>query len=388
MIEVPTIGVEEEYLLVDVKTRDLCRDPPADFMRRCAESLGERVTAEFLRCQVEVGTPVCETVGEARGHLARFRRVIAQEASEFGLAPIAASTHPFAEWDRQLTTDKERYLKLAQSYRAVAERQLICGMHVHAAVADEDLRVDLHAQLPYFLPHLLALSTSSPFWRGRPTGLKSYRLTVAKDLPRSGLPQTFSSAAEYRRMVELLVRTGMIEDATKIWWELRLSHRFPTIEMRITDVCTRLDAAVTIAAVYQCVVHMLLRLKRANQRWRSYLPALIGENRWLAQRDGASGALLDFGRGEVVPFAELMEELIVIVGEDAAALGCTAEVQGVRRIVRDGTSADRQLAAYERALASGAEESEGLRAVVDHLIAETLEGCGPAEAGPEVAARA
>ena len=174
------------------------------------------------------------------------------------------------------------------------QRQLICGMHVHVGVPDEDLRIDLHSQLVYFLPHLLALSTSSPFWRGRSTGLKSYRTAIAVELPRAGLPQTFASAAEYRRFVDLLVRTGRIEDASKIWWDLRPSHSFPTLELRITDVCTRLDDGIAIAALYQSIVAMLISLKRRNQRWRQYLPALVAENRWLAQRHGASGELHRF----------------------------------------------------------------------------------------------
>jgi carboxylate-amine ligase len=371
-----TIGIEEEYLLVDLETRDLFVDPPESFLRRCRDILGERVTPEFLRCQIEVGTPVCQSIAEARAELAFFRRTVAAEARRHGMGLMAASTHPFAEWSEQITTEKERYAKLAADLRAVVERQLICGMHVHVGVPDEDLRIDLHAQLVYFLPHLLALSTSSPFWRGRSTGLKSYRTAISVELPRSGLPQTFASAAEYRRMLEILVKTGRIEDATKIWWDLRPSHNFPTLELRITDVCTRLDDGVAIAAIYQSLVRMLISLKRKNQRWRHYMNALVAENRWLAQRHGASGELIDFGRGETVPFADLIEELIVLVDEEASVLGCRAEVARARRIAAEGTSADRQLAVHAAALAGGRSADAALRAVVDHLLAETLEGCG------------
>ncbi len=376
MAQDSTIGIEEEYLLVDLASRDLCADPPEAFMAACRDLLGERVTPEFLRCQIEVGTPVCETVAEARRELARYRRTIAAEARRHGIGLVAASTHPFAEWSDQVTTDKARYAQLAADLKTLAQRQLICGMHVHVAVPDEEVRIDLHGQLVYFLPHLLALSASSPFWRGRSTGLKSYRTAISVQLPRAGLPQTFSSAAEYRRFVDLMVRTGRIEDASKIWWDLRPSHNFPTLELRITDVCTRLEDGITIAAVYHSTIQMLLALKRRNQRWRQYINALVAENRWLAQRHGTSGELLDFGRGEAVPFPDLVEELIGLTGDQADRLGCRAEVERAREIAAKGTSADRQLGIYNAAVQAGRTDEEALRDVVDHLVAETLEGCG------------
>ena len=373
--EASTIGIEEEYLLVDLETRDLCADPPPEFMTACRDALGDRVMPEFLRCQIEVGTPVCANVAEAGRELANFRRTIAEVGGRYGIGLLAASTHPFGEWSEQLTTDRPRYQQISADLQTVVQRMLICGMHVHVAVPDEELRIDLHAQLVYFLPHLLAMSASSPFWRGRSTGLKSYRTAILHELPRSGLPQTFGSAGEYRRMVDLLVSTGRIEDASKIWWDLRPSAKFPTIEMRITDVCTRLADAVTIAAAYQCLLATLAQLKRKNQRWRNYLIALIAENRWMAQRHGATGELLDFGRGAAVPFRDLAEELIELVAEDAAALGCEAEIHRVREIAQNGTSADRQLTIFDQAVAAGIDEAEALRRVVDHLVAETLEGC-------------
>lgn len=370
-----SLGIEEEYLLVDIESRDLARDPPESFMRVCREILGEQVAPEFLRCQIEVGTKVCRTVSEARAELALMRSTIAAEAGRHGIGLMAASTHPFADWSEQKTTDKERYAKIEEDLQAVAQRLLICGMHVHVGVPDEELRIDLHGQLIYFLPHLLALSTSSPFWRGRKTGLKSYRAAIASELPRAGLPQSFSSAAEYRQTVDLLVKLGRIEDATKIWWDLRPSSRFPTIEMRITDVATRLDDGIAIAATFQSFVAMLISLKRRNQRWRQYLPALISENRWLAQRHGVSGTLIDFGRREAVPFRDLVEEILAFTREEAEALGCLEEVERIRSIAAEGTSADRQVAVYERALTDGHSEKVALRAVVDHLLKETLEGC-------------
>lgn len=371
-----TIGIEEEYLLVDLETRNLRADPPEAFMQTCRWLLGEHVTPEFLRCQVEVGTTVCETIADARRDLIFYRRTLAAEANRHGMGLVAASTHPFADWSAQFTTDKERYAQLAADLRAVALRLLICGMHVHVSVPDEELRIDLHGQLIYFLPHLLALSTSSPFWRGHDTGLKSYRSSISVELPRAGLPHAFSSAGEYNRMVELLVGLGRIEDASKIWWDLRPSAKFPTLEMRVTDVCTRLEDGIAIAAAFQSIVHMLITLKRKNQRWRQYLPALIAENRWLAQRHGVSGELIDFGRGECVPFGDLVEELIALVADEANRLGCLPEVERLRQIAADGTSADRQLSVLNTALEEGLSPDEALQRVVDHLVAETLEGCG------------
>jgi glutamate---cysteine ligase / carboxylate-amine ligase len=359
-----TIGVEEEYLVVDLESRDLCADPPELFMQACREILGDRVTPEFLRCQIEVGTPVCGSVAEARQELSHYRRAISGEAERHGLGLMAASTHPFAEWREQITTDKERYLQLAADLKSVAQRQLICGMHVHLGIPDDELRIDLHSQLVYFLPHLLALSA----------GLKSYRTAVSVELPRSGLPQTFASAAEYRRFLDILIGNGRIEDASKLWWDLRPSQNFPTLELRITDVCTRLDDGITIAALYQCTAAMLLSLKRRNQRWRNYLPALIAENRWIAQRHGATGELLDFGRGAAVPLAELVEELIDLIGAEADHFGCRAEIERARTIAAEGTSADRQLGIFAQVTASGETEEGALRAVVDHLLMETLEG--------------
>ncbi len=375
-----SIGVEEEYLLVDKQSRDLVPDPPAGLLADCQKSLGGQVSAEFLRCQIEVETSVCKTVAEARAEIARLRRTIAAAAAEYGLAPIAASTHPFADWSRQRNTDKERYNVLARDMQVVARRLLICGMHVHVGIEDEVLRFDLFNQIPYFLPHLLALSTSSPFWRGEPTGLHSYRLSVFNELPRTGLPPSFISPDEYHRTVDTLVKAGEIEDGTKIWWDVRPSARFPTLEMRISDMCTRLDDAMAIAALYRCSLRMLYRLRRNNQRWRQYSAFLLNENRWLAQRFGPTHALIDFGKDETMPFAGLVEEWIAMTAEDARFFGCEKEIAHARAIVAGGTSADRQLAIYEGAATGGASSQEALKDVVDHLIEETLAGCGEAAA--------
>ena len=247
-------------------------------------------------------------------------------------------------------------------------------MHVHVAVEDDDDRIDLMNQIRYFLPHLLMLSTSSPFWESEDTGLKSYRLSIFHELPRTGLPQRFESYGEYRRTVDVLVRAGVIEDATKVWWDLRPSARFPTLEMRVTDVCPRMEDALTIAALYVSIARMLYRLKGRNQRWRSYPAFLIEENRWRAQRYGVNDSLFDFGKGTLVPFAQLIDELIGLVAEDAAEIGCLREVERAREIVKMGTGADRQLDTLEAELGHGIARDEAMKRVVDMLIRETVAG--------------
>ena len=370
-----TIGIEEEYLLVDPESRDLVRDPPEELIARIREVIGEgQVTPEFLRSQVEVGTKVCTTVGEAASELASLRSAVAEIAHNHGLAPIAVSTHPFASWREQLTTDQDRYLALARDMRSVMQRLVICGMHVHVGVSDDDLRIDLMNQLAYFLPHILALSTSSPFWHGIDTGLKSYRRSVFRVPPRTGLPEFFSDWSEYQRHVNVLVETDCIEDASKLWWDIRPSTRYPTLELRVPDICTNLADGVAVAAVFVCLVSMLYRRRLENQRWRAYARMLIDENLWMAQRDGTGGELIDFGKSERVAFPDLLEELIALVAEDAEQLGCTDELLHARQIVQRGTSADRQLAVYNKALADGADDSEALNAVVDWAISETLVG--------------
>lgn len=369
-----TIGIEEEYLLVDRNTRDLVSEPPARMIEECQARIRDLVRPEFLQSQIEVGTRVCRTIAQARDDLAWLRRTVAGIANAHGLAPIAASTHPFSEWQDQQHTDKERYHVLARDLQGVARRLLICGMHVHVGINDNDLRIDLINQASYFLPHLLALSTSSPFWRGQDTGLKSYRLSVFNELPRTGLPEYFDSFGEYRRHVKILTAAGLIKDASTLWWDIRASANFPTIEMRITDVCTYLDDAVAIAALFVCIVRMLYRLRRDNQRWRLYSRMLINENRWRAQRYGLDEGLVDFGSGRIVPCVDLQEELFALVRPDAEALGCLNEVQSIRHIFRRGTSAHRQVATHAQAIAEGATPEEALRAVVDRLIEETVAG--------------
>ena len=369
-----TIGIEEEYLLVDRQTRDLAVDVPDTLMAECERRLEAQVSPEFLQAQIEVGTRVCDNLKQAAIELASMRKTVAEVAAEHGLAPIAASTHPFATWHRQKHTDKERYNVLARDMQAVARRLVICGMHVHVGLGDDELRIDLLGQVSYFLPHLLALSTSSPFWQGGDTGLMSYRIAVFDELPRSGLPESFESWGEYARHVEILIRAGVIEDASKLWWDVRPSARFPTLELRIPDICTRLRDGISVAALYLCILRMLYRLKRNNQRWRRYSNMLIQENRWRAQRYGYGEGLIDFGVGAIAPYADLLEEMIELVRVDAIALDCLPEVEHARKIVTGGTSAHRQRAAYEEAIKAGAEPKEALKKVVDLLIEETVAG--------------
>ncbi len=369
-----TIGIEEEYWLIDRDTRDLIKEAPPTMLAECADEIGQQVMPEFLQSQIEVGTRVCNTLQEARADVARLRGCVSRVAANHGLAMIAASTHPFATWGTQKHTDKERYAIIAQDMQGVASRLLISGMHVHVGIEDDQLRIDLMGQAVYILPHLLVLSTSSPFWEGQNTGLKSYRVAVWNTIPRTGLPERFDGFADFQRHVDVLVRSGVIEDRTKVWWDIRPSVRFPTLEMRITDVCTRLEDAVCIAALYRCWLRMLYRLRLENQRWRSYANMLINENRWRAERYGFEEGLIDFGRGLVVPYAELLEEMLDLIKEDAAHFGCVGEVEHARLVLERGTSAHRQLKTYQEARDAGASHDEALVAVVDMLVEETMRG--------------
>ncbi|NQU62542.1 MAG: carboxylate-amine ligase [Rhodospirillales bacterium] len=366
-----TIGIEEEYLLVDKETRDVAGDPPEALFEACQARIKGLVAHEFLKGQIEVNTEVCATVGDARKNLGELRSIVAEVAGQYGLAPIAASTHPFSRWQHQPHTDKERYNVIAHDLQTVVQRLMTCGMHVHVGIDDDELRIDLLNQISYFLPHLLAFSTSSPFWQGEDTGLKSYRLSVFDELPRTGLPNTFDSWPEYQRHVDALISAGLIEDASKLWWDVRPSARFATLEMRITDVCTRIDDAVAVSALFMCILRMLYRLKKNNQRWRQYASMLVEENRWRAQRYGLDQGLVDFGKGEIVPCTTLLDEILELVREDADALGCVKEVEHLRTIMETGTSAHRQLATYSLALSRGTERQDALVEVVDMLIEET-----------------
>ncbi|MGB5102995.1 MAG: carboxylate-amine ligase [Steroidobacteraceae bacterium] len=366
-----TLGIEEEYLLVDRETLAVASEPPPELFADLHERTSGRAFPEFLRSQVEVATPVCRSIHAARAELGELRRAVIEESARHGLAPIAASSHPFSLSSRQKRTDKERYAALLEEMQGAARRMMICGLHVHVGVEDDELRIDLMNQLSYFLPHLLALSCSSPFWEGERTGLMSFRLMVFNGVPRTGLPEQFSSWGEYRRHTDILVETGILADTSRIWWDLRPSARFPTLETRVMDCCTTLEDSLRLAALNQCLVRMLYRLRRGNQRWRMYSHLLLGENRWRAMRYSYDSGLLDLGRQRIVPFAELLEELIELTREDAEALDAVAEIEGLREIVARGSSAHRQIEVHTRALQAGRTEDEALRSVVAWLVEET-----------------
>jgi len=371
-----SIGIEEEYMLVDKQTRNLISQIPDGMLAKFEKRLGHQVTTEFLQCQIEIGTKVCGNLGEAKKELAYLRREVSAVASEYDLAILAVSTHPFGKSSQLEHTSKERYNQLANDLQEVVRQLVISGMHVHVGIEDDDLRCDLMGQACYILPHILALSTSSPFWRGRNTGLKSYRIALWDGLPRTGLPEYFDSYGEYERHIDVLVNAGVIEDATKIWWDIRPSGRYPTLEMRVSDVCTRLDDALSIAAFYRCWLRMLYRLRKGNQRWRQYTPFLINENRWRAHRYGIDEGLIDFGRGEIIDFTSLVNEIIELIAEDADYFDCHNEIQHLRVILEQGTSAHRQIDVYEAGIAAGKSEREALCQVVDQLMQETLKGTG------------
>ncbi len=367
-----SIGVEEEYMLVDLASRNLVAEPPEELISRINRELGSQVSPELLRTQIEVGTGVCQSISELRADLSRLRRVVAVAAGDFGMAPIASSTHPFANWREQKFTEKDRYQGLGHDLQGVAARALIGGMHVHVGVENDDLRIDLLNQLSYFIPHLLTLSTSSPFWEGDNTGLMSYRTAVMGEFPRTGLPERFESFAEYQQTLAVLVDVELIEDGTMVWWDARLSPRFSTIEMRATDICTRIDDAICVAAIYRCVLRMLYRLRRANLGWRPYSPFLINENRWRARRYGIDGGLVDFGQSVIKPCADLCEELLELIMPDAEFFDCVDEVEHVRKILADGTSAHKQLRIFDAARGNGLPSEIALTEVVDYLTAATV----------------
>jgi carboxylate-amine ligase len=372
-----SIGIEEEYLLIDPETRALAGRQPKGFMARCQEILGKRVMHEFLQSQVEIGTGVCATIAEARAEITELRQAVARTAEEIGMRMIAASTHPWSHWRDQEPVDLERYRILGAEHRSLARRMAICGMHVHAGIEDRNLRVDLMGQVSYFMPHLLALSSSSPFWEGQDTGLKAFRPTIIGDLPRSGLPELFESWNDWEELLDDLAATGMVTDPSKIWWDLRPSGKHPTLEIRICDIPTWAEDGLTIAALYQSILAFLYHLRLGNQRWRQYRRILILENKWRAQRYGVEAELADFGKRITVPFVALVDELVDLLRPHVEALGCLAEVEHARTIARRGTSADHQLRVFREACEAGASEHEAQVAVVDWLVEQSARPHGP-----------
>ncbi len=361
-----TLGIEEEYQIVDPKTRELA--PYGEQLLADGQvELGDQIKPEMMRSQVEVGTRVCADISEARSEIVRLRSTINRLANDQGLAMAAASTHPFSRWSEQQVTAGERYTQLADDLADVARRLLIFGMHVHVGIADPELRITVMNQARYFLPHILALSTSSPFWHGRETGLKSYRSVIFENMPRSGLPPVFRSWSDHQQFVETLIATGSIDDPSKIWWDMRPHPVFPTLEFRISDVCPTVDEVLCIAALIQALVAKLIKLHRQNRRWRTYRHHLITENKWRAVRYGLEGQLIDFGKREQVPTRFLTLELVELVDDVLDELGSRAEVEYVHEILRRGSSADRQLKCYRN--------SGDLNDVVDQVISESRRDC-------------
>jgi carboxylate-amine ligase len=365
-IEDLTIGIEEEYQIIDPETGKLTSFI-TEFLDKGAVLFREQVKPEFLQSQIEIGSHVCRNIKEARQEVTRLRSIVSNIAQKSNRRIVAAGTHPFSRWQDQVITDRERYKGLADDMKIVAQRLLIFGMHIHIGIPDPDLRIDVMNQMTYFVPHIFALSTSSPFWMGRNTGLKSYRTVVFEDLPRTGLPEYFASYQEYDSYVETLSTTGCIENATKIWWDMRPHPKFPTLEFRMCDCVTKVDEVIAIAALVQALVAKLIHLRKNNQSWRIYRRGLIAENKWRATKNGIEGKLIDFGKTEEVPLRLLMEELLEIIDDTVDRLGTRQEVEYIRTILKEGTSADRQLQKYH--------ETGDMKAVVDMLAEETIIGC-------------
>jgi carboxylate-amine ligase len=360
-----TIGIEEEYQIIDPVTRDL-RSFITQFLEDGKMTLRELIKPELHQSIVEVGTPVCHNVQEARHELVKLRAAIHDLAARNGLRIASAGTHPFAAWQEQDITPYPRYQGVVEDMQFLARQLLIFGIHVHVSVPSRELAIDAMNVLRYMLPHVLCLSTSSPFWMGEKTGLKSFRTTIFEDFPRTGIPDFFASRAAFDEFVDTLIICGSIEDATKIWWDVRPHPKYPTLEFRLCDACTRVDEAICIAALFQALVAKHIKLRRDNMTFRVYGRSLIEENKWRAVRYGLDGKLIDFGQRQQLPARDLIHELVDYVDDVLDELGSRREVEYAYTILEHGSSADRQLATFER--------TGSLEAVVDQLIQETVEG--------------
>ncbi len=356
-----TIGIEEEFQIVDSDGQLKAHIDAV--MEAATPTLGEAVKPEMMQSVVEVGTKICANVTEAREEIVRLRGSLIEILGRSDLRLVSAGTHPFSKWEDQLVTDKDRYRALEAEMQDVVRELLIFGLHVHVGISEPDLRIDIFNEARYLLPHLLCLSTSSPFWMGRDTGLKSYRSVLWSRFPRTGIPPDFESMGEYEDFLELLVKTNSIEDGSKIWWDLRPHHLYPTIEFRICDAATRVDETICIAALTQAFVAKLIKLRRQNLGFRKYAPRLIRENKWRAMRHGLEGKLIDFGKQEEIPEAELIHELLEFVDDVVDELGSRKDCEYALKIIEGGTSAHRQLKVFK--------ETGDLMAVVDNLAEET-----------------
>jgi carboxylate-amine ligase len=360
-----TLGVEEEYQIVHPETRELHA-----YISRLLEDgksiLRERVRAEMHQSVVEVGTSVCADVASVRKELVEMRAELSRIATKGDLRIIAASTHPISDWKGQKITDNPRYHEIVEDLQDVARGNLIFGLHVHVGVKEKDVATELANQVRYFLPHLLALTTSSPFWLGRLTGLASTRCEIFKRFPRTGIPDRFSSYGHFQSFVDTLIKTGCIDNGKKIWWDVRVHHVYDTVEIRICDMPTRMDHTISVVALIQALMAKLYLLHKNNQSWRDYPRSLIEENKWRAMRYGIHGNLIDFGEKRERPFTELARELIELVREPARYFGTEKEIEGILQILKDGTSADQQRKVFE--------QTQSAKSVVDWLIAETMRG--------------
>ncbi len=365
-----TFGIEEEYYLVDRETRALAAEPSRQLIATLKARIGDRFSEEFMRSQVEIGTPICRSMEQARDALIEYRGMIGTLAADYGLAPIAAATHPFSHWSEQRHRNRPRYNSIAEDFQAVGRRMLICGQHVHIGIEDQDQRIMVMNALRPYLPILLALSTSSPFWGGERTGLKSYRTAINDSTPRKGMPEKFASWQAYQATVDVLIDAGTITDTSKIWWDLRPSLRYPTLEVRIMDVCPLVDDAICLTALIRCLSRAVLRSPPENVERQSSL-LLINENRWRAQRYGLDESFIDPTTATVMPAAAIIERVLAYIRDDAEFFDCVAEVEHARAIVSRGTSADRQLTRYDYEIEQGADVNDALARVVDQLIEET-----------------
>src|SRR5215210_7984412 len=359
-----TLGIEEEFQIVDPESREL-RSHVTEFLDEGKMILGEQIKPDMIQSMIEVGTGICKNIQEARDDISRLRGIISSLAEKNGLRIVAASTHPISRWQDQQIFDDERYELLVQELQSVARSLLIFGLHVHVGMADRERAVHIMNAARYFLPHMLALSTSSPFWMGLNTGLKSYRSEVFKQFPRTDIPDHFDSYSSFERYVQLLVKTKCIDDGKKIWWDERPHPFFPTLEFRVCDIPTRVDDTIALAALIQAIVAKLNKLIDKNLGFRLYRRMLVQENKWRAVRWGLDGKMIDFGKQKEVPVRDLILELLEFVDDVLDDLGSRREVEHIHTILERGTSADEQLQIYR--------ETNDLKAVVDVLITRTME---------------
>ncbi len=362
-----TIGIEEEYQTIDPRTYDLCSHIQTEIVEKGNRQMKERVKAEMHQSVVEVGTGVCNNIKEATADLMNLRRRMIALTEEHGLKLVAGATHPFADWRAQDIHPDERYTQVVEDMQIVARANLIFGLHVHIGIDDKETLIQLMNQIRYFLPHLLALSSNSPFWIGMNTGLKSYRCKVFDRFPRTNIPEHFKSWSDFENFVDLLVRTRCIDNGRKIWWDARPHPVFGTLEIRVCDIPMRVEETLAIAALIQATVAKLYKLHSKNLSWRDYGRALIMENKWRAARYGIDGALIDFGTETEVPTRALMLEYLDFVDDVVDELGSREEVNHIRWILEHGTGADRQLRAWK-------DSGEDLKAVVDLMLNETKAG--------------